>query len=140
MMSQETARARRFRIVEDEILLAMAKGDLPEGIDPMARVVIVRRVMGDRTPVMKAVSLSHLREQGSIRADGVVISWRAGVASALDTAAISKGREVGAVEARDAATGAELVHDVTFVFVLFAFHPDVPIETETGQLRLKPKR
>ncbi len=116
------------------------KGDLPEGIDPMARVVIVRRIEGDRAPVMKAVSLSHLRKQGSIRADGVVISWRAGVASALDTAAISKGREVGAVEARDAATGGELVHDVTFAFVLFAFHPDVPIETEAGELRFKPQR
>jgi len=116
------------------------RGDLPEGIDPMARVVIVRRGSGERAPVVKAVSLSHLRKIGSLQADGLIISWRSGVASALDTATIPSGRDVGAVQARDAETGAELVHDTTFAFVLFAFHPDVPIETENGELRLEPKQ
>jgi hypothetical protein len=115
-------------------------GDLPEGIDPMARVVIVRRGSGERAPVVKAVLLSHLRKVGSIRTDHLILSWQPGVASALDTAAIRSGRDVGAVEARDAETGAELVHDTTFAFVLFAFHPDVPIETEKGELRLEPKQ
>jgi hypothetical protein len=115
------------------------RGDLPDGIDPMARVVIVRRSSGERSPVVKAVSLSHLRKAGSSETEGIVISWRPGIASALDTATISEGREVGAVQARDAKTGAELVHDSTFAFVLFAFHPDVPIETEAGVLRLAPR-
>ena len=116
------------------------RGDLPEGVDPMARVVIVRKSSGERAPVVKAVLLSHLRKIGSIRTDRLILSWRPGVASALDTAAIRSGRDVGAVEARDAETGAELVHDTTFAFVLFAFHPDVPIETERGDLRLEPKQ
>jgi hypothetical protein len=115
------------------------RGDLPNGIDPMARVVIVRRSSGERSPVVKAVSLSHLRKAGSIETEGIVVSWRPGVASALDTATIPSGRDVGAVQARDAETGTELVHDTTFAFVLFAFHPDVPIETEAGELRLAPR-
>ncbi len=64
-------------------------------------------------------------------------SWVEGVASALDSENISKGREVGAVEAVDAAGGQALVHDVTFAFVLFAFHPDAPVWTKKGRIKLK---
>ncbi|GIL03203.1 MAG: hypothetical protein BroJett030_31020 [Alphaproteobacteria bacterium] len=96
-------------------------GDLPAGIEPMARVVIVEGASG---PFV--VALDHLREQGRVAKDGVVLSWQAGAASALDAAVISQGRDVGFVTVtRD---GTDIVHHVTFAFVAHAFHPEVAIE------------
>ena len=102
------------------------QGRMPEGIEPMARVVVVRRAARD--PVI--VALAHLRQSGTMTHDGVRLSWRAGQASALDTRQIAKGRDVGTVEA--VANGvsmpkAPLAYDVTFAFVAHAFHPNVPI-------------
>lgn len=103
------------------------KGDMPDGIEPMARVVVVK---ADRAnPVI--VTLEHLRKAGALTIKGVRLSWRAGQSSALDTADITKGRDVGTVEAvSDAAEnkGAALPYDVTFAFVAHAFHAGVPIE------------
>ena len=106
------------------------KGDLPHGLPAMARVVVARTVEG---PV--AVSLAHLVAQGRIAHRGVVFAWRPGQASALDTAEIAKGRDVGSVEVSDPA-GSALVHDVTFAFVLHAFVPDAAVLTEKGVVRL----
>jgi hypothetical protein len=106
------------------------QGDLPEGIDPMARVVVVRQ--GEN---VTAVALSHLRQEGEIGVDGVTLSWRSGVSSALDTAAIAQGSDVGGVSVVDG-DDAPLVHDVTFAFVVKAFHPEASILTEDGWLEL----
>ena len=111
------------------------QGDLPDGIDAMARVVVVRRG-GD----ISAVSLKHLRDKGETTLDGVELRWSSGVASALDRSEVSRGRDVGSVDARDAQNGEPVVHDVTFAFVLFAFHPDVPVLTANGLLALKARR
>jgi uncharacterized protein DUF3179 len=111
------------------------KGDLPEEIDPMVRVVVVRR--GD---AITAVTLPHLRDAGEIEADGIRLGWRDGVASALDTGEIAKGRDVGSVTVTDAESGEPLVHDVTFAFVVYAFHPDVAVLTEEGPVRLTARR
>jgi hypothetical protein len=97
-------------------------GSLPQGIDPMEHVVVVR----DREPPL-IVSLAHVRQTGTFSADGVSIVWREGVASALDTEEIARGREVGGVTVTRQSDGAELVHDVTFAFVAHAFHPDAKI-------------
>jgi hypothetical protein len=97
-------------------------GSLPAGIDPMEHVVVVR---GREPPLI--VSLAHVREAGAFSADGVSIVWREGVASALDTEEISRGREVGGVTVTRQSDGAELVHDVTFAFVAHAFHPNAVI-------------
>jgi hypothetical protein len=105
-------------------------GDLPEGIDPMARVVVVRR--GDE---VTAVALNHLRERGEVAVGEITLTWRSGVASALDAAMVSRGTDVGAVEALDASRS-PLVHDVTFAFVVNAFHPDASILTSEGWLDL----
>jgi hypothetical protein len=105
-------------------------GDLPAQIDPLERVVVVRRG-GD----IVAITLAHLRDLGRIEIDGVSLEWTDGMASALDSAAISRGRNVGSVTATDR-SGAPLVHDVTFAFVLFAFHPNTTVHTETGALEL----
>ena len=64
------------------------QGDLPEEIDPMARVVVAQR--GDDG--LSMVTLSHLRDVGELEADGLRFAWREGVASALDSSSIASGR------------------------------------------------
>ena len=105
-------------------------GDLPDGIEPMMRVVVVDG---------RAWTLPLVRERGEISvkdADGraVVIRWRAGQNSALDTRAIAEGRDVGnVIVQRETAPGSgvfeDAVHDVTFAFVFYAFHPNGTLQT-----------
>ena len=85
----------------------------PHDILPLSRVVRV----GDR-----AWPLERLRTSGELREGGVVISWVAGQASALDTARIADGRDVGSIRVRDGA-GRDLAHDVMFAFAFHAFYP-----------------
>ncbi|MEO1563155.1 MAG: DUF3179 domain-containing protein [Pseudomonadota bacterium] len=92
-------------------------GELPpNGIEPLLRVVVV----DDRAWPLTRFSY----ENPVITEAGIEISWEAGKASALDTARISDGRDVGQIRVRDAATGADLPHDVAFAFAFYAFHPD----------------
>jgi hypothetical protein len=90
-------------------------GEMPPfGIAPLMRVVAVGK---------RAWTLERLTKEGEIREQGLVISWTAGQASALDSADISKGRDVGSIRVRDA-SGRDVVHDVMFAFAFHAFHPD----------------
>jgi hypothetical protein len=86
----------------------------PHGIGPLERVVRV----GDR-----AWPMVRLSREGRIEEAGVVLTWQAGQASALDSRVIAEGRDVGNVRVRDAA-GADLAHDVLFAFAYHAFWPD----------------
>ncbi len=86
----------------------------PHGIPALARVVRV----GDR-----AWPLERLAEAGEVTEAGVTITWTEGQASALDTAEIGAGKEVGTIRVRDAA-GADVAHDVMFAFAFHAFWPD----------------
>lgn len=86
----------------------------PHGLAPMARVVRV----GSR-----AWPLTRLAREGEIRESGVVLSWRAGQASALDAGTIAKGRDIGSVRVRDR-QGRDVAHDVMFAFAFHAFWPD----------------
>ncbi len=95
------------------------RGDLPDGIPPMMRVVAVGA---------EAWTLPLLRRQGRIVKDDLVLTWHAGQNSALDARSIARGRDVGNVVVQQAGTDA--VHDVTFAFVFHAFHPDGTIHTE----------
>ena len=101
------------------------KGDMPEGINPMARVVAVRQ---DGKP--QAVSLAYLRENNFIQLGDLTMSWVEGQNSALDTRVIAEGRDVGnIIVQRDSPSGPlDVVHDVTFAFVFHAFNPDVIIK------------
>ncbi len=85
----------------------------PHDIDPLARVVRVGN---------KAWPLDRLRTSEGIKEDGIEISWTSGQASALDTAEIGQGKDVGTIRVRDAA-GADLPHDVMFAFAFHAFWP-----------------
>lgn len=87
----------------------------PHGIHPLERVVVVGR---------RAWPLERFKETTVITEAGVRISWKAGTASALDTRNIAKGRDVGAIRVRDAKTGRNIAHDVSFAFSFHAFNPD----------------
>ncbi|MBU2993671.1 DUF3179 domain-containing protein [Octadecabacter sp. 1_MG-2023] len=90
-------------------------GELPpHDIPALARVVRV----GDA-----AWPMTRIAQAGEVEEDGVVLSWAAGQASALDSAAIGNGRDVGTVRVRDTA-GNDLAHDVMFAFAFHAFWPD----------------
>lgn len=95
------------------------EGDLPDYINPMARIVVIDK---------KAWSLELLRDKGSVTDGDLKITWSSGQNSALDEATISKGRDVGNVVAQR--NGEDIVYDVTFAFVFNAFHPDKRIITE----------
>ncbi|WEX90975.1 DUF3179 domain-containing protein [Sinorhizobium garamanticum] len=96
-------------------------GNLPDKVPPMMRVVTVGR---------QAWTLPLLRIKGVITAGDLRISWRPGQASALDTANISRGADVGnVVVQRD---GKDVPHTVTFAFAFFAFEPNGTLHTEKG--------
>ena len=86
----------------------------PHDIPALARVVRV----GD-----KAWPVLRLREEGEVSEAGLKISWVSGQASALDSADIGSGKDVGTVRVRDAA-GKDVPHDVMFAFAFHAFFPD----------------
>lgn len=98
------------------------RGEMPDNISPMARVVVVRT---GGAPII--VSMERVRN-GEFEESGYSISWTEGVASALDRAKIADGKDVGAI--RVMKDGKDVVHDVTFAFVAHAFHPDTRIITE----------
>ncbi len=102
------------------------RGAFPKGINPMARVVAVETAKGPF-----AVSLNLLRQKKRIEKNDVVLSWMPGQVSALDTAIISEGRDVGNVTAqRKGKSGMEdIVYHLTFAFAYHAFNPDHPIQT-----------
>ncbi|GAB4225592.1 MAG: DUF3179 domain-containing protein [Methyloligellaceae bacterium] len=96
-------------------------GDLPEGINPMARVVVVYD--GKES---SAVSLDLLRRKGSLTLGATTLKWEPGQNSALEKEKISEGRDVGNVIARKKTAQGEVDvrYDVTFAFVYHAFHPE----------------
>lgn len=85
----------------------------PHGIAPLARVVRV----GDR-----AWPLERLARAGRLTEAEVTLSWEQGVASALDTEEIGKGRDIGSVRVRDV-QGRDVPHDVMFAFAFHALWP-----------------
>ncbi len=95
------------------------RGEMPEGIEPMARVIVVRTAGEPFVVSMEKVRAEPF-EQGGYR-----IEWAEGVNSALDRSSISESKDVGTV--RVTKDGKDAVHDITFAFVAHAFHPEVEI-------------
>ncbi|MEM1131106.1 MAG: DUF3179 domain-containing (seleno)protein, partial [Pseudomonadota bacterium] len=87
--------------------------DPPHGIHPLARVVRV----GER-----AWPLLRLRAAGRLQEADLTLSWVSGKASALDTATIAEGRDVGTVRVTDT-DGRLVVFETVFAFAFHAFHP-----------------
>jgi hypothetical protein len=92
-------------------------GEVPAGIAPLARVVVVGE---------DAWSLDRLRNAGRIEAGELVLTWRPGQASALDAPRIADGHDVGSVVVQRERNGhlEDVVHHVTFAFVFHAFEPE----------------
>ncbi len=92
------------------------RGDLPKGINPMVRVIVVDG---------EAWSLPLLRSKGTVKKGDLTLSWVAGQNSALDTRDITQGRDVGnvVVQRRAGSRTQDVVYDVTFAFVYNAFFP-----------------
>lgn len=86
----------------------------PHDVPPLMRVVRI----GDQ-----AWTLKNLRNKGTITDQGLTISWVSGQASALDSAAIGEGKDVGTVRVRDS-KGQDVPHDVMFAFAFHAFWPE----------------
>ncbi len=100
------------------------RGDMPDGIEPMARVVSYEDGGAPR-----AVSLALLSEKQKMEIGDVVLSWSKGQTSALDTRSIARGRDVGniIVQRKTADGMKDIVYDITFAFVVNAFHPGIDI-------------
>ena len=95
---------------------------------PLMRVVSI-------PGVNQAWSLELLRRDGEIRVLGkpegdLILRWRAGQNSALDSAMISEGRDVGTVIVQrigPSGSPEDISYDIPFAFAFNAFHPDAPI-------------
>ncbi len=100
------------------------RGEMPVGIAPLARVVTVGK---------EAWALALVRERREIVVGDIVIRWEPGQASAMDTAIIAEGVDVGNVTVqRRNGDGVfeDTVYGVDFAFAFHAFHPAAPIHTE----------
>ena len=100
------------------------RGAMPTGIAPLARVITVGQ---------EAWSLDLLRELRTITKGDMVITWEPGQASALDTAIIANGFDVGnVVVQRKTADGTlqDIAYGVDFAFAFSAFYPDGTIHLE----------
>ena len=100
-------------------------GELPKDINPMARVIVF-----EADGKKRAISLKLLNEKKHLKIADVELSWTAGQNSALDSGQISKARDVGnvVVQRRTSAGPKDIVHDITFAFVVKAFLPNVKIQ------------
>ena len=98
------------------------QGELPDYINPMTRVVVVGE---------QAWALPLLREKGKLTDGDLTLTWSAGQNSALDSANIAEGRDVGNVVVQRMVNGEpeDVVYDVTFAFVFNAFHKGKRIHT-----------
>jgi Protein of unknown function (DUF3179) len=105
-------------------------GSLPDGIDPMERVVAVETRPGHR----EAWSLLLLREHGAIESGDIILRWEAGQTSALDKRTIAGGRDIGnvVVQRRQGGQLSDIAYDVTFAFAFHAFRPESPIHKATA--------
>jgi len=109
--------ANPYRGYDGNSLPFLYKGDYPDNIPPMARVVAIGN---------QAWALDLLRTMGRIESGDLVLSWEAGQNSALDSGDISSGRDVGnvVVQRRGAEGLSDVPYDVTFAFVFHAFRPE----------------
>ncbi|MGD9724831.1 MAG: DUF3179 domain-containing protein [Alphaproteobacteria bacterium] len=95
----------------------MYSGTLPDGIAPLAHVVVV----GD-----EAWSLELLKARGLIETDELVLTWEPGQNSVLDASEIYDGRDIGnvVVQRRTSRGLEDAVYDVSFAFAFHAMRPE----------------
>jgi hypothetical protein len=131
VLSRETGYSRRYGEnpytgyddVDSPAIFPTRNSD-DERLPPKERVVFIER---DGEAV--AIPFSALKRRRELRVEvgrhSLVVRWRAGVASSLDSASVADGRDVGAAEVRD---GERLVaFDEPFWFAVAAFRPNARI-------------
>jgi Protein of unknown function (DUF3179) len=131
VLSRETGHSRRYGENPytgyddvDSPPFFSTKNSADKRLPPKERVVFIERG-GDAV----VVPFSALRRRNRVRVElggrSLVVRWRPGVASSLDSARVAGGREVGAAEVRE---GERLVaFDEPFWFAVAAFRPNVRI-------------
>jgi len=98
-------------------------GEMPEGVRPLDRVVSLESKD-------QAWSLPLLWRKRELRVgDGIVIRWSPGQNSALDSASIADGKDVGniVVQRETPAGPVDVPYFVDFAFAFHAFFPKAPI-------------
>jgi len=102
----------------------MFRGELPTDIDAMMRIALVQE------PEPIAIALPFLEKNTPYKIGDLEFRWQAGQSSALDSAEISKGKEVGNIEVYKIDKNGKaipVVYTVTFAFVGRAFAKDLKI-------------
>lgn len=108
------------------------KGDSPEGIAPLARVVAIGE---------EAYALDLLQKRGGLRVGKLMLTWAPGQNSALDASMIGEGRDVGNVVVQESGAHGpmDVAHEITFAFVFHSFRPDGVIYVDCGDGKTPPK-
>jgi Protein of unknown function (DUF3179) len=131
VLSRETGHARRYGENPyagyddvDSPPFFQTANSKDDRLPPKERVVFI-----DRGSDAVAIPFSVLQRKKRMRVvvggRSLVVRWRAGIASSLDTARVAEGRDVGAAEVRD---GERLVaFDEPFWFAVAAFRPNARI-------------
>ena len=90
-------------------------GGLPKDINPMDYVIVIEDI---------AYSLSLIQREKIIKKKDIIITWSAGLNSALEDSKIKKGRDLGFVRVQKEVNGKlqDIVYDYTFAFVYHTFH------------------
>jgi len=106
-------------------------GTLPDGIEPMERVVAVETAPRRH----EAWALALVRRKGTLQSADLLIQWQPGQASALDKASIRAGRDVGnvVVQRKQENELVDVPYDVTFAFVFHAFRPNSTIHKDVSE-------
>ncbi|MEQ8195634.1 MAG: DUF3179 domain-containing (seleno)protein, partial [Rhodospirillales bacterium] len=108
------------------------RGDLPKGVPAMLRVVAVGS---------EAWALTLLRKNRTVRHGDLTIAWTKGQNSALDSARIEDGFDVGNIVVRRKTPSGEVdvPYDVTFAFAFYAFRKSATLHTVEGAIRWSRK-
>ena len=101
-------------------------GGQDDRLSPKERVVFLER--GDEAAAVPfAVLQERERLEVEVGGETFVVEWVPGVRSALDSADIAEGREVGSATVTNAATGEAVPFDQPFWFAVAAFRPGVRV-------------
>ncbi|PCI45453.1 MAG: hypothetical protein COB49_10020, partial [Alphaproteobacteria bacterium] len=95
------------------------KGNYNSPVRALARVVAVGA---------EAWPLSLIKKKKTIEHNGLLLTWKAGQNSALDTRFIKRGKDIGNVVVTR--NGKDVVHHIPFAFAFKAFYPEGTIHTE----------
>ncbi len=101
------------------------RGRVPDGVEPMMRVVAIDDV---------AFALPHVSDAGDMVYEDLHVRWEAGQRTALGDRRIDRGADVGNVVVQDH-DGNDVPYLVTFAFAFFAFNPEGVLHTASGPIR-----